>query len=105
MNLYVANLSQDVNDEDLRKTFEVYGQVTSAKVITDRYSGDSRGFGFVEMPVKTEGLEAISGLNSQEIKGRNLVVSEARPKRDNRRSSRGGGGQGGGYGGGGQRRY
>ncbi len=104
MNLYVANLSQDVNDEDLRKTFEVYGQVTSAKVITDRYSGDSRGFGFVEMPVKTEGLEAISGLNSQEIKGRNLVVSEARPKRDNRRSSRGGGGQGG-YGGGGQRRY
>lgn len=104
MNLYVANLSQDVNDEDLRKTFEVYGQVTSAKVITDRYSGDSRGFGFVEMPVKTEGLEAISGLNSQEIKGRNLVVSEARPKRDNRHSSRGGGGQGG-YGGGGQRRY
>lgn len=104
MNLYVANLSQDVNDEDLRKTFEVYGQVTSAKVITDRYSGDSRGFGFVEMPVKTEGLEAISGLNSQEIKGRNLVVSEARPKRDNRRSSRSGGGQGG-YGGGGQRRY
>jgi RNA recognition motif-containing protein len=105
MNLYVANLSQDVNDEDLRKTFEVYGQVTSAKVITDRYSGDSRGFGFVEMPVKTEGLEAISGLNSQEIKGRNLVVSEARPKRDNRGSSRGGGGQGGYGGGGGQRRY
>lgn len=86
MNLYVGNLSKDVNDDDLRKAFEVYGQVSSAKVITDRYSGESRGFGFVEMPASNEGLEAISGLNRQEVKGRNLVVSEARPKRDNRGS-------------------
>ncbi len=99
MNLYVGNLSLDVNDEDLRKAFEVYGQVTSAKVISDRYSGDSRGFGFVEMAVKAEGLEAITGLNSHELKGRNLIVSEARPKKDNRRQGRGGG-----YGGG-PRRY
>jgi RNA recognition motif-containing protein len=97
MNVYVGNLSKDVNDDDLRKAFEVYGNVSSATVITDRYSGESRGFGFVEMPEKEEGLEAIAGLNSQEIKGRHLSVSEARPKKDNRKRGRGGhGGHGGG---------
>jgi len=92
MNLYVGNLSSDVNDDDLRQAFEAHGKVTSAKVITDRFSGDSRGFGFVEMPDKTEALEAIKELNSHEIKGQTLKVSEARPKRDNRKRQ---GGQGG----------
>ena len=94
MNLYVSNLSSDVTDSDLRGAFEVYGQVSSVKVIKDRFSGESRGFGFVEMPDKTKAIEAIRGLNGQEVKGKNLVVSEARPKKDNRRQ-RGGGYRGG----------
>lgn len=102
MNLYVGNLSSDVNDSDLRQAFEVYGNVASAAIIKDRFSGDSRGFGFVDMPSKEEALEAIRELNGQEIKGQSLIVSEAKPKRD---SNRGGGGGGkrrsGGYGGGG----
>ncbi len=85
MNLYVGNLAYEVTDEDLRQAFEVYGQVSSAKIITDRDSGRSRGFGFVEMPNQPEALEAIRSLNQQDIKGRNLVVSEARPRRGGRR--------------------
>lgn len=104
MNLYVGNLSPEVNDEDLKQAFAVYGQVSSSKIIKDRFSGDSRGFGFVEMPVKDEALEAIRELNGQEIKGRSLVVSEAKPKRDNRNRRRSGG-SGGGYSGGGNRRW
>ena len=91
MNLYVGNLSLDVTDEDLKKTFEAYGQVTSAKVITDRYSGESRGFGFVEMSSKDEAQAAIDGLNGKNLKGQSLNVNEARPKSNNR------------YGGGGRR--
>ena len=87
MNLYVGNLSQDVTDDDLKKAFEVYGSVKSAKVIRDRYSNESRGFGFVEMNVKSEGLEALSGLNGQTLKDKNLIVSEARQKKSNRGSS------------------
>lgn len=102
MNLYVGNLSSDVNDSDLRQAFEVFGHVASAAIIKDRFSGDSRGFGFVDMPSKEEALEAIRELNGREIKGQSLIVSEAKPKRD---SNRGGGGGGkrrsGGYGGGG----
>ncbi|MBD3224406.1 MAG: RNA-binding protein [Caldithrix sp.] len=93
MNLYVGNLSKDVSDDDLRQAFEVYGPVKSATVIKDRYSGESRGFGFVEMDKKAEGVEAISGLNGQDVKGRGLVVSEARPKKKN--NNRRGGGPGG----------
>ncbi|MEJ2053580.1 MAG: RNA-binding protein [Calditrichaceae bacterium] len=89
MNLYVGNLSSDVTDDDLRKAFEVYGAVKSATVIKDRYTGESRGFGFVEMNVKSEGLEALTGLNGQELKDKNLIVSEARPKRDNRNRNQG----------------
>jgi RNA recognition motif-containing protein len=84
MNLYVGNLSQDVTDDDLKKAFEVYGSVKSAKVIRDRYSNESRGFGFVEMDVKSEGLEALSGLNGQTLKDKNLIISEARQKKSNR---------------------
>ena len=87
MNLYVGNLSQDVTDDDLKKAFEVYGAVKSATVIKDRYSNESRGFGFVEMNVKSEGLEALSGLNGQTLKDKNLIVSEAKPKRTNRNNS------------------
>ena len=87
MNLYVGNLSQDVTDDDLKKAFEVYGAVKSATVIKDRYSNESRGFGFVEMDVKSEGLEALSGLNGQALKDKNLIVSEARPKNRNRSNS------------------
>jgi len=102
MNIYVGNLSHDVSDDELKEAFEAYGNVESAKVIRDRFSGESRGFGFVEMQNKAEAQEAMSNLDGKEIKGRFLIVNEARPKSDNRR--RGGGGNRG-HGGGGRRRY
>lgn len=102
MNLYVSNLAYTMNDPELRAAFEAYGQVSSARVITDRESGRSRGFGFVEMPVESEALAAINGLNNQPVGGRPMKVVEARPKEDRpRRDFGGGGGGGGGYGGGG----
>jgi RNA recognition motif-containing protein len=93
MNIYVGNLSHEATEEDLRQTFEAFGEVASVKVIKDKYSGESRGFGFVEMPDKTEGESAISGLKDKELKGRRLNVNEARPRSEGRR---GGGRQGGG---------
>ena len=114
MNIYVGNLSSDVTDEELRQLFMPFGQVTSASIIKDRYSGQSRGFGFIEMPTKAEGEAAIVGLKGKTHKERTLDVSEARPRSDNRGGGGrpyGGGGRGGGrYGGGGggggrQRRY
>ncbi len=101
MNIYVGNLSHDVTDEDLRQEFETFGQVESATVIKDKFSGDSRGFGFVEMPSKEEAAAAISGLEERELKGRKINVNEARPRPDGRGGGGGGrGGRGGGYGGG-----
>ncbi len=91
MNIYVGNLSFDAAEDDLRKAFEGFGEVSSVSIITDKYTGKSRGFGFVEMPTKEEGDAAVSGLHGQEMQGRNLTVSEARPRAD-----RGGGGGGGG---------
>ncbi len=85
MNIYVGNLSRDVTEEDLRKAFETFGDVTSVKIIMDRMSGVSRGFGFVEMSAKAEANAAITGLNGKELKGRDLTVNEARPRSDNRR--------------------
>lgn len=88
MNMYVSNLSFHTADDDLRKLFEKFGPVSSAKVITDRETGRSRGFGFVEMASDNEAKEAIKGLNGMDIEGRALSVSEARekPKRgDNKR--------------------
>ena len=93
MNIYVGNLSQQVTEEDLKQAFEAFGEVTSAKVIKDKYSGESRGFGFVEMSVKAEAESAINDLNGKELKGQALKVNEARPQRD-RRGGDGGGGRG-----------
>jgi len=92
MNIYVGNLSPGVTEEDLREAFEAFGQITSVAVIKDKFSGESRGFGFVEMPAKSEAQSAIKGLDGKELKGRSLNVNEARP--------RSGGGPGGGRGGG-----
>lgn len=92
MNIYVGNLSWNVSDEDLEAAFAEYGAVDSAKVITDRESGRSRGFGFVEMPDAGEGKAAIEGLNGSELDGRPLTVNEARPRTERR--SGGGGGYG-----------
>jgi cold-inducible RNA-binding protein len=100
MNLYVSNLGFHVSDDDLKNLFEAYGNVTSAKVITDRETGKSRGFGFVEMPVDDEGKKAMKGLEGKEIEGRTISVSVARPKTDNRNSFGGGGGGNRGGGGG-----
>ncbi len=102
MNIYVGNLSRDVTEEELRQEFEAFGEVTSAKIIKDRYSGQSRGFGFVEMATNDEGKAAIDGLKGKSLKGRELDVGEARPRTEGRRG--GGGGRGGFGGGGGKRR-
>jgi len=99
MNIYVGNLPREATEEDLRKAFEAFGQVTSAKIITDKFTGDSRGFGFVEMSNNSEAQSAISGLDGKDMKGNNLKVNEARPRRDDRR---GGGGFGRGGSGGGR---
>jgi len=95
MNIYVGNLSREVTDEDLMTEFSVYGKVKSVKVIRDLFSGDSKGFGFVEMVVATEAQKAIDELNTKEVKGKKLVVNEARPKTDDRRGGSGGGSRGG----------
>lgn len=80
MNIYVGNLSYDVNDKQLREVFEAYGSVSSAKVITDRNSGRSKGFGFVEMDNKAEAEAAIDQLDGAEIDGRPVKVNEAKPR-------------------------
>ncbi len=93
MNIYVGNLSRDVTEEDLRQAFEAFGKVESVNIIKDKFSGKSRGFGFVEMPAKAEAEAAIADLNGKEIKGRPIKVNEARPRPEGRR---GGGRRGGG---------
>ena len=82
MNMYVSNLSFHTGEDELRKLFEAFGTVSSAKIITDRETGRSRGFGFVEMDVDTEAKEAMKGLNNKEIEGRAMSVSQAREKTD-----------------------
>ncbi|GMU93548.1 MAG: hypothetical protein AMXMBFR4_26060 [Candidatus Hydrogenedentota bacterium] len=89
MNIYVGNLSYTTSEDDLRSAFEAYGRVDSARVITDKMTNQSKGFGFVEMANSSEAQAAISGLNGKELGGRALNVNEARPKTD------GGGGRGG----------
>ncbi len=88
MNIYVGNLSHETSEEDLRSAFEVFGQVISAKIITDRSTGESRGFGFVEMASEVNGREAIAGLNGTDLKGQALMVKEARPPRQARHDVR-----------------
>ncbi len=99
MNIFVAKLNFDTQESDLRAAFEEFGEVESVKIITDKFSGRSKGYGFVEMPNDDEGLAAIADLNDQEFDGRTIVVKKAEPRerRDNRR--------GGGYGGGGRGGY
>lgn len=80
MNIYVGNLSYDLTDDDLREAFAAFGDVQSAKVIFDRETGRSKGFGFVEMPDDAQAAEAIEALNGQDLKGRPARVSEARPR-------------------------
>src|SRR4030066_487767 len=99
MNIYVGNLALDVTEEELREEFKAFGGVTSVSIIKDKYSGQSRGFGFVEMPAKAEGEAAIAGLKGKTLKERTLDVNEARPRPDS-----GGGGGGGGFGGRGKKR-
>ena len=93
MNIYVGNLARSVSDSDLKDAFQAFGEVSSASVIKDKYSGESRGFGFVEMPSKEEAEKALSALNGKELQGRTITVNEAKPRADR---SRGGGGFGGG---------
>ncbi len=100
MKIYVGNLSYEVTEEDLRMALEQFGQVESVTIIKDKHSGQSKGFGFVEMPSKAEGQSAIEGLNGKELKGRALNVNEARPRTESRGSGRGYGGGRGGQGGG-----
>jgi len=98
--IYVGNLSSDVTDEMILKAFESFGEVTSARVIKDKYSGQPRGFGFVEMPVQSQAQTAIKSLNGKELQGKEMSVNEARPRTDRGRSGGQGGYQSGpGYGG------
>lgn len=101
MKIYVGNMSYDTSEDDLRKAFEAHGTVDSVAVISDQYSGRSKGFGFVEMSNDAEAKAAIESLNDSDLSGRTLKVNEARPRND---SGRGGGSRGGGGGGGGFRR-
>ena len=117
MNIYVGNLPREASEDDLVKAFQAFGQVDKVSIIIDRMTGESRGFGFVEMPNAEEAQTAIAGLNGKEMMGRTLAVNEARPRSEGRdnRGHRGGGGErprgggGGGYrprgGGGGRRSY
>ena len=98
MKIYVGNLSYDVTEEDLRQEFEAFGEITSVNIITDRDTGRPKGFGFVEMPVKSEAEAAIAGLNGKTLKERTMVANEARPKTDNRSGGRSFGGRNSGYG-------
>ncbi|MGD8970723.1 MAG: RNA-binding protein [Desulfobacterales bacterium] len=94
MNIYVGNLAFAITDDELRQAFEAFGKVDTATIIKDKYSGQSKGFGFVEMPSGDEARAAIEGLNGKDMKGRNINVNEARPRAEKRGG--GGGGRGGG---------
>ena len=117
MNIYVGNMSYSVSEDDLRAAFAEFGEVESVKIITDKFSGQSKGFGFVEMPNKGEAQAALESLSGKDLKGRNLNVNEAKPRSGDRgggsrpggggygdgRRGGGGGRPGGGRGGGGRR--
>ena len=97
MNICVGNPSRDLTESELREAFAAFGEVSSASIIKDKFSGETRGFGFVEMPNKEEADKAISALNGRDLKGRTATVNEARPRTDKPRTG------GGGFGGGGKR--
>ncbi|MFZ0133547.1 MAG: RNA-binding protein [Desulfobacterales bacterium] len=96
MNIYVGNLAFAITEDELRQAFEAFGKVDTATIIKDKYSGQSKGFGFVEMPSGDEAQAAIEGLNGKDLKGRSLNVNEARPRAEKRGGGGGGGGRGGG---------
>ncbi len=113
MKIFVGNLSRRVTQDTLQQLFETFGQVASAEIIRDKFSGESKGFAFVEMPSKSEAQAAMTGLNGREVDGKSLTVNEARPRENDRRGGGGfnrrSGGGGGGFnrrsgGGGGGRR-
>jgi len=106
MNIFIGNLSKDVTEDDLQELFSEYGTVRNVKVIKDLFSGESKGFGFLEMPGQAEAKKAMDELNTRELKGKKIAVNEARPRNDRRRqggSGRGGNRGGGNRGGGGRR--
>jgi RNA recognition motif-containing protein len=107
LKIYVGNLSRDVTEAELQQEFEAFGKVDSVSIVVDKYSGQPRGFGFVEMPAKSEGQAAIEGLNGKALNQQTLVVNEARPRPGGDRGGRPNyGGRGGGFGGRGKpRRY
>ena len=106
MNIYVGNLSWNLKDQDLSNLFATHGEVSSAKIVTDKFTNRSKGFGFVEMPNDDQAQAAIAALNGTEVDGRNIVVNESRPKPEGgggggfKKRSFGNGGGGGGYKGG-----
>jgi RNA recognition motif-containing protein len=99
MNIYVGNLAKDVKEDELTQLFSEYGKVTSVKILRDLFSQESRGFGFVEMQGQEDAKKAIDALNIMDLKGKKLVVNEARPRRDSKGGgrNRGGGSRGGRY--------
>ena len=103
MNIYVGNLPYSANEEDLKEVFAAHGEVTSVRIITDRDTGQSKGFGFIDMPNDEEATAAIEALEGAEFQGRNLRVNQSKPREDRPRGGGGGyrGGGGGGYRGGG----
>ncbi len=103
MKIFVGNLSRDATEEDVRNAFGAYGSITSVTILKDKFTGEPRGFGFVEMESKAEAQAAIAGLNGTSLKGRTLTVNEARPKTERPRGGGGSGFGGGGRGGWGNR--
>jgi len=105
MNIYVGNMSYETTEEDLRLACEAFGKVETINIIKDKYSGQPKGFGFVEMPSKADGQAAIYGLNGKDLNGRSLNVNEARPRTENFAGRTGGYGSGTGRYGGGKGEY
>jgi RNA recognition motif-containing protein len=103
MKIFVGNLSRRATQDALQQLFETFGQVASIEIIRDKFSGESKGFGFVEMPSKTEAQAAMTGLNGRDLDGKALTVNEARPRDNDRRGGGGGGSRRGGSGG--ERRF
>jgi RNA recognition motif-containing protein len=91
MNIFVGNLAKEVTDDELTNEFSAFGKVRSVKIIRDLFSGESKGFGFVEMAAKAEAEQAIQGLNTKDLKGKKITVNEARPRPEGGRNKRGGG--------------
>jgi RNA recognition motif-containing protein len=91
MNIYVGNVSSDLTEEAIQKAFESFGEVASAKIIKDKYTGQSRGFAFVEMPGQSQALSAIKSLNGKDLMGKAITVSEARPRSNEGRTGTQGG--------------